>query len=104
MDGQLVGDIVAAAGGLDGVDVADHVGDGDIRRGQFFDIAMVGRKPGDGSFPGLLRNQVPAPAADGPIRVVVNLAASHVGHGGIEQRGQQAHQARLGLSRAVPEE
>ena len=46
--GQLVGNILPAARRLDGVDIADHVGDGHVGRGQLFHVAMVAGEPGDG--------------------------------------------------------
>ena len=39
--GEFVAKVAAAAGGLDGIDVADDVGDGDVGRGQLFDVAML---------------------------------------------------------------
>jgi hypothetical protein len=47
VDGQLVGQDVPAARGLDGIDVADDVGDRDVRRGQLLDEARIAR-PSDG--------------------------------------------------------
>src|SRR5213075_2198958 len=45
MHRQLVGQEVPAAGRLDGIDVADDVGDGDVRRGQFLDEPQLARQP-----------------------------------------------------------
>ena len=41
VDGELVGDVLPAARRLDGVDVADHVGDGDVGRGELLHVAVV---------------------------------------------------------------
>jgi hypothetical protein len=46
--GELGAEVLAAARGLDGVDVADQVGYGDVGRGELFDVAVVGRQPRDG--------------------------------------------------------
>jgi hypothetical protein len=46
----------------------------------------------------LLGDQVAAAAADGAVRVVVDLAAFHVGRRFIQQRSQQPDQARFGLA------
>ena len=46
VDRQLVGK-VAPLGHLDRVDLADEVGNGDVRRGQLLAVALVGRQPGD---------------------------------------------------------
>ena len=94
---QLVGNVLPAARRLDGIDIADHVGDGDVRRGQLFHVAMLAVEPGDGRFVARFRNQVAAAPADRTVRVVVNLAALDVGRDLVEQRGQHADEARLGL-------
>ena len=36
-----LGELVPAARGLDGIDVADQVGDGHVRRGQLLHVAML---------------------------------------------------------------
>ena len=46
VDGRLVRQ-VAALGDLDRVDLADQVGDGDVRRGQLLAVAAVARQPVD---------------------------------------------------------
>ncbi len=80
-----------------GIDIADHVGDGHVRRGQLLDVALVAMQPRDGRLVALFRDQVAAAAADGPVRIIVNLAAGDVGRPFVEQRGQHADQARFGL-------
>ena len=47
VEGQLVGQ-VAALGDLDRVDLADEVGDRDVRRGQLLAVAAIARQPVDG--------------------------------------------------------
>jgi hypothetical protein len=47
MHGQFVGDVLPAARRLDRVDIADHVGDGHVRRGQLFHVTVVAAQPGD---------------------------------------------------------
>src|SRR6266849_1210425 len=89
---------MAAARRLDGINVADHVGDGHIRRGELLHITLIGYEPGDWRFLAMLRNQVAAAAADGTVRIVVNLAAGDIRHIGIEQRRQHANQTRFGLA------
>ena len=46
--GELGAELLAGARGLDGVDVADEVGDGDVGGGELFDVALFRRHPGDG--------------------------------------------------------
>src|ERR1039458_2022885 len=98
VDGELVGDVLTAAGGLDGVDIADHVGDGDIRGGQLFHVAVVAVEPGDGRVAGLGGYQIAAAAANRGVRVVVNFAAGEVGRPFVEQGGELADETGLGLA------
>ena len=97
MHGKLVGDVLPPPRGLDGVDVADHVRDGHVGRGEFLHVAVIGREPGDGRIVALLFDEIAAAPADRPVRIVVDLAAFHVRRIGVEQRGEHADQARLGL-------
>ena len=41
VNGELVRDVVAGAGGLDGIEIADHVGDGHVRGGELFDVSLA---------------------------------------------------------------
>ena len=96
--GQFVGKIVAAARGLDGIHVADDVGNGHVGRGQLFDEAILARQPGDGRVVAALGDQFAAGAADGTQRMIVNLAAGDVGNLRIEKVDQAAQDAALGLA------
>ena len=80
--GELARQFVAAARRLDGIDVADQVGNGDVGRGQLFHVAMLGRQPGDRRRVSFFRDQLAAAPADRRIRIVVNLASRDVGHCG----------------------
>ncbi len=40
--GKLARKLVAAAGGFDGIDIADQVGNRYVGRSQFFNVAMLG--------------------------------------------------------------
>ena len=97
MHGELARDIVATARRLDGVDIADHVGNGHVGRGQLFHVALAAREPRDRRCVSLLRDQVAAAAANGPVRIVVDFAPFHVGRRFIQQRSQQPDQPRFGL-------
>src|ERR1035437_4366193 len=97
VDSELVGDVLAAAGGLDGVDIADHVGNGDVRSGQLFDVAMVAVEPGDGRIARFRGHQIAAAAADGRVRVIVNFAAGEVRSPLVEQAGELAEETGFGL-------
>ena len=77
--GELGAEVLVAAGGLDGVDVADEVGYGDVGGGEFFDVAVVGGEPGDGGFVAELGDEVAAEFGDGGVGVVAHLGAGDVG-------------------------
>ena len=98
MHGQLVGNIVAVAGGFDGVDIADHVGDGHIRSGELLHIAKVAVEPGDGRGAAIGGHQFAAAAADGTVRMVVNFASRDIRGYLIQQGGHQTNEAGFGLA------
>ena len=95
---QLVGEIQARLRGLDRIDVADHVGDGDVGRRQLLDVARVARQPRDRHAVAFLRHARAARRAERLQRVVVNLAAGHDRDPFVEQIGQAAQDPALGLS------
>ena len=97
MNCQLIGDVLAAARRFDGIDIANHVRDGYVGRGQLFHVTMVLCEPGNRSFITLFRDEILASAANGRVRAVVDFATRNVRHHRVEQRGQQTDQARLGL-------
>src|SRR5208283_307156 len=45
VDSELIGKVATAAGGADGVNVANDVGDGDVRGSKFFDEALIAGHP-----------------------------------------------------------
>ena len=61
VDGRLVREI-AALGDLDGVDLADQVGDGDVRGGQLLAVATVTREPFDRRLVTLIRDLLQRPS------------------------------------------
>src|SRR5262249_13568992 len=98
VNGEFAGEVVASAGGLDGVDVADEVGDGDVGRGEFFYVAFAGFEPSDFYGVSLPGDEVLTTAANWRVGIVVNFAAGDVGHLGIEEAGESAQDAAFGLS------
>ncbi len=96
--GELGAEILVAARGLDGVDVADEIGYGDVGGGELFDVAVVGGEPGDGGFVAHLCDEVAAEFGDGGVGIVADLGAGDVGAGGVEQGGERAQDARFGLA------
>src|SRR5690348_10415896 len=98
MDSEFAGQVMTAASGFDGIDIANQIGDRDIRRSQLLDITLVGSKPRQRRVVTLLGDDGPAALADGIVRIVVNLTTGYVGHLRIEQTGQRTQDATLGLS------
>src|ERR1700737_1947174 len=74
MDGEFVGEVAAAAGGADGIDVADDVGHGDVGSGEFFDEAIVAGHPGEGGVVAFGGDFFAAGPAGGVTRVGVDFA------------------------------
>ena len=95
---QLVGEIEAGTRGLDRIDVADHVGDGDVRCGELLDVALVARQPADGKGVAFRLDARAAGGAQRRQRVVVNLAARHHGNLVVEQAREGAQDAALRLA------
>ncbi len=98
VDGQLVAQQVAAARGLDRVNVADDVGDRHVGRRQFFDEALVAAHPVDGRRVALFFDQLATVGADGFERVVVDFGAGDGRHALVEELDELADDAALGLT------
>src|SRR5208282_1750313 len=98
MHGQLVGKVAAAAGGADGIHVADDVGHGDVGRGQFFNVALGPRQPPDGRGVALIRHAPSAGLADGAVGIVVDFAARDDGKILVQEGHQAAEDAAFGLA------
>jgi hypothetical protein len=103
VDGQLVGEI-APLGHLDGIDLADEVGDGDVGRRQLLAVAAVARDPHHAGGLALLGHQLTAGLADRGERVVVDLAAGHRRQLLVEQPDQHPGDPRLGLTALAAED
>ena len=89
---------MASLGHLDRIDVADQVGDRDVRRGELLAVAIVPVQPFDLGLLTLPRDDLHRMGRDGRLRVVRDLAARHDGHPLVEQPGERADHARLRLS------
>ena len=89
-------------GVLDHIDLADQVGDRDIRRGQLFVIAIVAADPFDRCVVSLGGDQVARMLGNRRERIVVNLGSGDDRNCLIEQPDQLAQHPRLGLA-AQPE-
>ena len=98
VDRQLVAELQAALGRLDRIDVADHVGDGDVRRRQLFDVARFARQPADRHLVAFGLDAVLAERRQRRNRIVVDLALRNHRQPLVQQRGQGAEDARLGLA------
>ena len=97
VEGQLVRQ-VAALGDLDRVDLADEVGDRDVRRGELLGVAPVARQPVDGGLVAVALHDGLGGRADRRVRVVVELAAADDRDPLVEQADQQAGHPGLRLA------
>ena len=94
---QLVGQQMPTSCRLDRVDVAEDVGDRDVRRRELFDEAQLARQPGDRRAIAALGDQLAAVLGERLERVVVDLAARDDRNLFIEQRDELAQDAALRL-------
>ena len=102
MDGLLVGQ-VAPFGYLDGVDLADEVRDGYVRRRQLLAVAELPADPLHLQVVALLRQTPPARRADDLEGVAVDLTTLDPGNLLVQQLRQATDNARLRLA-ALPKE
>ena len=83
---------------LDRIDVAEQIGDRDIRRRQFLVITLLTREPVDGGVVALLFDHAQARHRDRCQRVVIQLRATDHGNGVIEELGDRTQKAGLRLA------
>ena len=100
---QLVAE-VAALGHLDRIDLADEVGDRRVGRGQLLAEAVVAMHPVDRRGVAHLGDEIAGVLADRLVRIVVDLAAGDDRHPLVEQTGERADDARLGLAALAEED
>src|SRR5271165_5564805 len=98
MHGVLAAEFVTTLRSLDGINVADQVSDSHVRSRQLFDVALLRCEICNRGLVGILGQQFAAAAADGRVRIVVNLAAAQIRQLWVEQRGKRAQDAALRLS------
>jgi hypothetical protein len=98
MHGQLIGEIVPGARGLDRVEIADQVGHGHVRRRELFHVTVFAAHPGDGRVVAVLGDQLARVPGERLERVIANFRACNVGRPLVEQVRQRAQDAALGLS------
>src|SRR5262249_19955697 len=103
VDGLLVGQI-AALGHLHGIDLADEVGHGDVRRGELLAVALRRSDPGDGDRVALGGHAAPARRAQRRERVVVDLAPRDRRHQRVEEVSQGTDDAALSLAAFAEED
>ena len=99
---QLARELEAVLRRLDRIDVADHVGDRHVGRGQLLDEPRFTREPRDRCRVALARHPLAAGRADRRERIVVDLAARDHRDRVVEQVGQAAQDPALRLARAGP--
>ncbi len=98
MHGEFGAQVLIAAGGFDGIDVADEIGHGDVGCGEFFDVTLVGSEPGDWSFITHFCDEIAAELGDGCVGIVADLGAGDIRAGGVEEGCEGAEDARFGLA------
>ena len=100
---QLVRQLEPGPGGLDRVEVADHVGDRHVGRREFFNVARFARKPRHRQRVAFRGNARTARRAERRQRIVVNLAAGHDRNGSSSSSVRAAQNAAFRLP-AQPEQ
>ena len=75
VDGELVGKVAAAASRANRVDIANYVGHGHVRRGEFFDKARVALNPGNGRRVAVKFNRLSPVGRDRMKGIVVDFRA-----------------------------
>jgi len=95
---QFIGEVEPGLRRLDRIDVADHVGDRDVGGRELLDVALVATQPADRQRVAFLRDARAARPAQRRERVVVNFAAWHHRDRVVEQFGEAAQDAALGLA------
>ncbi len=98
MDRQLIRELQTTPSRLDGVDVADHVGDRHIRRRQFLDKPLVSRKPRYRQVVALLRDPATTAPAEWCQRIVMDLTARHNRDLLVEEIDERSKQPSLRLA------
>ncbi len=98
MDDLGVGVGELAGGRLDRVDVAQQVGDRDVRGGQLLVVARLARQPLDRRLVAGLGHQPLPPGRDRIERIVIQLAAGQAGDLVVQELDQRAQDAGLGLA------
>ena len=103
VDGELVGE-VAALSHLDGVNLADEVGDGNVGGCELLRVPEVAGEPVDREVVALLGQPRSAIEANGCEGVVVDLAAAHDRRLLVEEGHQASDDAGLGLAALAQED
>jgi hypothetical protein len=94
---QLISEDVAATRRLDGVEIADEVGDGDVGGGEFFDVPLCASDPGDGGIVAGGGNALAPVLGNRREGIVVDFAPFDDGHCVVEEISECAQDARLCL-------
>ena len=90
MHGEFAGKIKPPAACLNGIDVADEVGHGNVRSRELFNIALLRSEIGNWSRVTFFRYKILARTAKWLIGIVVDLTSLYIGQVGIEQRCERA--------------
>src|SRR5439155_21142271 len=103
MDGQLIREILAL-GDADGIHLADQVGDRGVGGGELLAVALARVQPARRDAVAVSGHAITASAADGRVRVVVDLAAFDYRDLIVEEGDQRSDQPALGLAPLAEED
>jgi len=96
--GQLARQVLCPSRRLDRVQIAHQVGDGNVRCGELFHVAIVALQERNRRSIAPFSNQIAASFTKRHVWIVANLASGHVRRLLIEQCGKRSQDATLGLS------
>src|ERR1044071_7069227 len=97
MHRELVREHVAAARSANRIEVADEIGDGDVRGRELLDVTVFAMNPGDGGRLAFGFDALTAVLADRAQWIVVHLAPGHDRQPFVEELGQAPQDSALRL-------
>ena len=103
MDGQFIGQVPPLSH-LDGVYLADEVGNRRIRGGQLLAVAVAAMHPAQRRVVTLRGHQFPGVSRDRCVRVVVDLGPGHDRHPLVQQFGEAPDEPCLSLPALAEED
>src|SRR5712691_10448464 len=97
MNGLLIGQITPL-GHLDGIDLTDEIGDGDVRGRQLLSVALITRQPANLQVVSAFGRQATTWRGEGRERILRNLGVANDRYVLVEQGDETADDTRLRLA------